>query len=263
VTAAWHLDCVAFGVAFQLEAEDHATLEQMRGCVPLGTLVVRDAKEPGTCFAIGHSFRVLTDGMAIGEECMSRAAAIDVLRRELMVHVAEHAPGLVFVHAGVVGWKGRALVLPGVSFAGKTTLVAELMRAGAAYYSDEYAVIGEDGLVHPYARELQMRVDGGIEQRPVRVEELQGANGSEPLRVGLVAFAEYAPGAKWMPEFVSAGTAALEMMRHAIPVQHAPQRVMATLARMMQDATAVRSLRGEADVAARGLLRMMESENAA
>ena len=68
-----------------------------------------------------------------------------------MVHVANYAPDRVFVHAGVVAWRGRALVLPGTSFAGKTTLVAELVRAGAIYYSDEYAVLDEQGRVHPYS----------------------------------------------------------------------------------------------------------------
>src|SRR5581483_1001800 len=43
----------------------------------------------------------------------------------------------VFVHAGVVAWRGRALVIPGPSNSGKSTLVAALVAAGAAYYSDE------------------------------------------------------------------------------------------------------------------------------
>src|SRR5690348_8030399 len=32
--------------------------------------------------------------------------------------VAEHAKSMVFVHAGVVGWREHAIVLPGRSFAG-------------------------------------------------------------------------------------------------------------------------------------------------
>jgi hypothetical protein len=43
------------------------------------------------------------------------------------------------------------MVLPGKSFAGKTTLVAALVRAGAEYWSDEYAVLDANGDVHPYA----------------------------------------------------------------------------------------------------------------
>ena len=56
----------------------------------------------------------------------------------------------VFVHAGVVGWKGHAIVIPGRSRSGKTTLVAELVKAGAEYYSDEFAVLDAEGRVHPF-----------------------------------------------------------------------------------------------------------------
>ena len=48
--------------------------------------------------------------------------------------VAERAPDHLFVHAGVVGWEGRAIVMPGASFAGKTTLVQAWLEAGATYY---------------------------------------------------------------------------------------------------------------------------------
>src|SRR3954469_9856881 len=60
---------------------------------------------------------------------------------DLHLHVAEMARRRVFVHAGVVALEGRAVMLPGRSHAGKTTLVAELVKAGATYYSDEYAVL--------------------------------------------------------------------------------------------------------------------------
>src|SRR3989442_922981 len=50
------------------------------------------------------------------------------LKSELRHTVAEFAPRRVFVHAGVVAWRGRAIVVPGRTFTGKTTLVAELVR---------------------------------------------------------------------------------------------------------------------------------------
>src|SRR6185503_3643815 len=45
----------------------------------------------------------------------------DILRAfetDVQMYVAEHSPHYVFIHAGVVGWCGRAIVLPGRSFAG-------------------------------------------------------------------------------------------------------------------------------------------------
>jgi hypothetical protein len=49
----------------------------------------------------------------------------------------------------------------------------------------------------------------------------------------------------------------LEMMRHSIAVQRTPGRVMATLATMMETASAVRSVRGEAVETAAALLDAM------
>src|SRR5262249_48159665 len=83
--------------------------------------------------------------------------ALAVLEHDIQLYLAESARGRLFVHAGVVGWRDRAIVLPGHSFSGKTTLVATLVRAGATYYSDEYAVFDRQGKVYPYARPLSLR----------------------------------------------------------------------------------------------------------
>src|SRR5438034_11824817 len=40
---------------------------------------------------------------------------------DLQIYVAEMSKDLVFVHAGVVGWQGRALIVPGRRLTGKTT----------------------------------------------------------------------------------------------------------------------------------------------
>jgi hypothetical protein len=74
-----------------------------------------------------------------------------------------------------------------------------------------------------------------------------------------VVFAEYVDGGAWAPEAVSAGMAVLEMLRHSIPVQRTPGRVMATLAKMMEGATAWRTVRGEASEAARALLAAVDA----
>ena len=38
------------------------------------------------------------------------------------------------LHAGAVVWNQRALLLPGATHAGKSSLVAELLRRGATYF---------------------------------------------------------------------------------------------------------------------------------
>ena len=257
------LECVSFGVEFRLAACSEALLESMWKRAPFGAAVRAAGCGDVQRFALlispgGDGYRLEAGDEVVGESA-ELPPVLDQLACDLMVHVANHAPDRVFVHAGVAGWQDRAVVLPGTTFAGKTTLVAELVRAGATYYSDEYAVLDELGRVHPYARSLQMREGGGVEQRCVAVEELSGRAGIGPLEVSHVVITEYVAGGRWKPEPVSAGMAVLEMMRHAIPVQRTPARVMATLAKMMETATAVRSERGEASETARRLIAAMSA----
>ena len=108
----------------------------------------------------------------------------DALETDLRLFVAELARHRVFVHAGAVGWKGSAIVVPGRSFSGKSTLIAELVRAGATYYSDEYAVFDARGRVHPFLRPLQIRKEGESKQTKVEVSQLGGLPGSKSLPDG-------------------------------------------------------------------------------
>jgi hypothetical protein len=123
------------------------------------------------------------------------------------------AEGYLFVHAGVVGWQGRAIVIPGRSFTGKTSLVTALVRAGATYYSDEYAIFDPQGRVHPYPRPLSIREEAGRKPRLYPVETLGGQAGQTPLPVGLVVVTEYQAGARWQPRTLSPSRALLSWDR--------------------------------------------------
>jgi hypothetical protein len=251
-------------VEFCLAAESCELLELMKLRVPWETATGVDARGAASEFALHRTagrYRLTIDCKGAAESDHLESV-LDELARGLILHVAELSPDCIFVHAGVVAWHGCALMLPGASFAGKTTLVAELVRAGATYYSDEYAVLDAEGTVHPYARELAMRREGSTTQTPTHVDALGGICGSGAVRVSHVLFTEYVKGAAWRPEPISPGMAALEMLRHAVPVQRTPARVMATLATMLGGAKALRSHRGEAGETAQALLAMMAVEEA-
>src|SRR6266516_1994590 len=136
----------------------------------------------------------------------------ETLESDLRLFVAELAKHRVFVHAGVVGWKGKAIVIPGRSYSGKSTLVAELVHAGATYYSDEYAVLDSRGRVHPFLKPLEIRNDGDTRQAKVSIDELGGQSGKKPLPVGLVLVSHFQDGAAWRPRRVSPGKAVLELL---------------------------------------------------
>ncbi|MGI9167442.1 MAG: hypothetical protein ACR2G5_13875 [Pyrinomonadaceae bacterium] len=170
----------------------------------------------------------------------------NTLESDLRLFVAELARGRVFVHAGVVGWQGRAVVVPGRSFSGKSTLVAELVRAGATYYSDEYAVFDSRGHVHPFPGPLQIRQEGGFKQTKIDVAQLGGRPGSKPLPVGLVLVTHFKKGARWRPRNLSSGAGALELLSNTVSARRSPANALDAFHNAVARAQIVKGDRGEA-----------------
>lgn len=179
---------------------------------------------------------------------------------DLRLFVAELAKHRVFVHAGVVGWKGHAIVIPGRSYSGKSTLVAELVRAGATYYSDEYAVLDSRGRVHPFSKPLELREEGKFTQTKVTVAELGGQSGTKPLPVALVLVTQFKKGARWRPRKLTAGKGVLEMLFNTVSARRNPQRALVTLQRVTAQADVLKGVRGDAAKVASALLQRVEGK---
>lgn len=171
---------------------------------------------------------------------------LDALGADVQLYVAERARRQLFVHAGVVGWQGRTIVMPGRSFAGKTTLVAEFVRAGATYYSDEYAVFDARGRVHPYPRDLAIRRGPADKATKQSVESLGGARGQKALPVGLVLVSAYKARARWRPRRISPGQGALALLANTVAARRKPEMMLNTLIHALQGATVLQGMRGEA-----------------
>jgi hypothetical protein len=184
----------------------------------------------------------------------------DTFESHLQLYIAEAAPRRVFVHAGVVGWGGRAILVPGRSHSGKSSLVAALVRLGATFYSDEYAVLDARGRVHPYAKPLSLRPSDGGKAIRYRVETLGGVTGVRPLPVGLVLVSQYKPGSAWRPQRLSAGHGVLAMLANTVSARRQPVAALATLQRAVAQATMIKGRRGEADDVAPLLLRYLENQ---
>jgi len=141
---------------------------------------------------------------------------------------------------------------------GKTSLAAELVRGGADYYSDEYAVLDWQGRVHPYPKPLAMRREVGAKQKKCRVEEIGGVTGARPLPAGLVVVSPFKAGARWRPRQISAGQAVLELLANTIPARRKPEMVFPALQKAISGATALKGVRGEAETTARLILNRCE-----
>lgn len=208
--------------------------------------------EAGTCTIVQNG-----ESMVTAEPEFRFWKFFDSLVRIL---VAEFSKEFVFLHAGVVGWRGKVIVLPGSSFYGKTTLVAELVRCGAEYYSDEYAVIDEYGLVHPFDRPLSMRSrSGSITERAVQIEELSGIPARSSAPIGCVLFTRYVPESRPNYEFLSTGQGVVEIIAQTIAIKRNTEFAINVLKNALSGAIIVKSPRPDAGQFARNFLEFVDN----
>jgi hypothetical protein len=248
----------AFGVQARLCASSPELLAEMEPVLPP---TAKRSSSALTAYRLGiveedDGTYSVYNGTTRVNEGGGRELALIVLDGQVRSFVAVHAPELIFVHAGVVAHQDRALVMPGDSFAGKTTLVAALVGKGATYYSDEFAVFDAKGLVHPYAKRLSMRPDpmGGQVETPV--ESFGGAAGNGAISLGLVTVTYYVPGAEWRPRTLTRGEAVLALLSKAVPARNRPEETLRVLSRAVDGVTVLEGERGEADEFADMLLEL-------
>ena len=210
----------AYGVTIGVRVTDARVVPRLRAVVPYGA-------KPSRRRRVDYLYSIVVgslDGAARPRRLHLAYSDLAKLVRtfdfDKVVEALEHDMPLVmgartrqwvFLHAGVVGWGGRALLLPGRSFAGKSTLVEALVRAGAIYYSDEYAVLDLQGRLHPFARPLALREAGEWKGRPVPVEMLGGRVGTGSLEVAAVVATHYRAGARTRWRRLSPGQGVLAL----------------------------------------------------
>lgn len=210
------------------------------------------------------SFDVLKDGKIL-THWAKEESLLPYLKREIRLTIAEFAESKVFLHAGAVGWKGGAILIPGRSFSGKTSLVAELVKKGAFYYSDDFAVLDQNGLLHPFHRQLSLRgIKDPLTQVDFPVEALGGRSDSVPLNVGIILVTEFQEGfsnpQKWKPEILSSGQGIMEIIAHTIPIRYNPEFSLNVLNKIARRAIICKSPRGDAEEFADLLLDFFENK---
>ncbi len=264
----------AHGVRWGVRANDPRVLASLPTILPPGAQLTSSQSVD-----LAFSLQVMTKdgfisrkwaalGRVDGECCQvvrhpDLARALTALESAMRQGVATLAPHRVFVHAGVVGWRGRAILLPGPSRSGKSRLVAALVRAGASYLSDEFAALDAEGRVHAFAKPLSIRVEGGCdcEVRRVHVEELGGRTEAGPLPVGLIAIVAYRSGTSWRPEMLSRGGGVLEALAHTVPARLRPEAALTALVHAASAAAVLlKGERGEAGETAHELLATLDGK---
>lgn len=257
----------AYGVGIGVRSNDQAVIERLVETLP-GAWKRAELREVDRLYSIlsggvngninARRFNHLYGDHVRLARSRDFESVLATLDSDFRLFVAEFAKRRVFVHAGAVGWKGRAIIIPGRSYSGKSTLVAELVRAGATYYSDEYAVIDPRGRLHPFAKPLELREEGSFSQSKIDISELGGSAGTKPLPIGLVLLTRFKEGARWRPRRLTAGKGVLELLLNTVSARREPQRAFETLEKVTAQAEVLKGPRGEAGRVVDAMLSRIE-----
>ena len=176
------------------------------------------------------------------------------LESDMHFRVAVAARDFLFVHAGVVQWKGRAVVVPGRTETGKSSLIMALVQAGGEYFSDEYAVLDRNGRVHPYPKPLSQRREGGGPPRLHTAEALGGQEEAPAVPLGLTVITRFRDGGAWNPRRISKAEVMLALFDNTVVARSSPEFALSVLAKAVKSTVGLEGDRGEASEMALALL---------
>ena len=197
-------------------------------------------------------YQLARDGADMGPSQSLSKVCIE-LESDMHFRVALAARDFLFVHAGVVQWKGQAVVVPGRTETGKSSLIMALVEAGGEYFSDEYAVLDRDGRVHAYPKPLSQRREGG----PPRLHTAKALGGQPEARavpIGLTVITRFRDGAAWNPQRVTQAQAMLALFDNTVVARSRPEFALNVLANAVKGTGGLEGDRGEASAMASALL---------
>ena len=194
---------------------------------------------------INHEF--LTSTLTVHDAALAAVKALDIA-------VVHRLRTLRAVHAGAVLIDGKALILPGSTHAGKSSLVAELLRRGASHLSDEYALIDKQGRVLAYPRPLLLR-NGGTRQALTLPGDLNANfTTGHPVPVGWIFATSYLPGASWSVREMSQGETVMLLLRNTPHEMAQVPEIIDVFRRLAGNAVSYEGTRGDAAEAADRIL---------
>jgi len=218
---------------------------------PVYTLVSSDTSA-GAWYHLGRCGEELAVGPDAGD-------LVDQLLFSVSTAAFASTRDHLLVHAGaVVAPDGTAVLLPGPSGAGKTTLVAGLVRAGFGYLSDEAGAIDPVTLcVHAFARPLGLKGDAravfgvagdGDGVRYLAADDLRPGATSGPVPVGHVVAPRYERGAPTTVTRMTPAETVLELGATAMNLLDLDDG-LAVLAAVARRAPGARLVSGDLDAA--------------
>lgn len=253
----------AYGVSIEIRTNHFKILADIENLLPPTSEIVSQRDAADFLFSViwddenerisefyRNSERQICDG--------DQEHSLNRLESSLRLTVAEFAPNLVFVHAGVVAFDDSAVIIPGSSCTGKTTLTSVLVSSGAVYYSDEYAIFDEFGYVHPFPKPLSVREPWAFgKQIDYSVETFGGKQGTKPLKAKAVIVTEFDAGADWHPQTLSRGEGVLELLGHTVSARANPRSALKILPCAVENALILKGKRGDAEAVSKEIKKVL------
>jgi hypothetical protein len=183
---------------------------------------------------VAEQFHLSVDGVMVSSAAEANILVPDLIRA-LDDVVIRRLTELHAVHAGAV-----------------------LLRRGATYFSDEYALIDSAGRVHPYPRPLLLR-NGSPEQSPWLPAECNAYTGDSPVPVGWILSLEYSREYTWNVAAVCQSEALLILLRNTPHILSESPNMVAAFQHAVGGAQCYVGRRPEADEAVSRILQLVGS----
>jgi hypothetical protein len=200
---------------------------------------------------------LLIAGDATVASAPSATDLVPDLTRLIDEAVLRSLSGLYAVHAGVVQIGDEAVLLPGMTHAGKSALVAALLERGATYFSDEYALIDRQGRIHPYPRPLLVR-SATSQSLPRLAEDYGAQTGTAPVPLGWILALAYRPQEGWRLQPVPQSAGVMLLLQNTPHVLAESPEMVHFFQNAVAGATCCQGYRGDAAEAAAEILRLVE-----
>lgn len=204
--------------------------------------------------------RIQCDGRPVGgpvkPESVLLSLATDINQRAIASR-----PNRLVLHAGAVSVRGRAIILPGRSGAGKTTLTAAMLAVGCDYLTDEAVSLDLDTLdVEPYAKPLsldpvacealRLDVDYWAPHGVVPPSYLHRQKGFAPARAAVLVFPSFEVGARSSMKRIGRAEALVELANNSFNFVDHGGEWLEGLAHVVKSCSAWRFTTGDAREAA-------------
>jgi hypothetical protein len=255
----------AFGYPFTVEAptsELAGVLDRWFRALPAAT---GERPHRYVLLGSGGSAELHLDGTMLHRA--TPAGAVGHLLWHLNRMAIAHAGAGIVLHAGGAVVDGVPVLVPAPMESGKSTLVAGLLRAGAAYLSDEAVAVDDTGALHPYPKALSL--DPGswplfpeltpqpgrasAEWLPAQWQVPPGDLGADvvasPVPLGLVVLRRHEPGAATSSVRLSGGEALVALAGCVFPTQRPAPEILKLLARCLGEAPVYRVVGEDLDEA--------------